>query len=570
MIRYTIRCDAPHTHSLDVQVEFTADGETTVRLPSWTPGSYLLREFARYVSQVALYDAEGGPLAIEQIAKGSWRFDAHGPVALRYRIYGHELTVRTPHVDGTHAFFTGTNACMFVEGRLDAPCSLQLHAPDEWTVFCPLDADASGTYAAESYDVLADTIVEMGPHPHHTFDVLGVPHHAVFWGSDAIDLDLERLERDVRALVEQNAATFDGALPYQHYLFVFHITANARGGLEHLNATALATPWRYFETEAGYREMLGLIAHEHFHTWNVKRIRPAAYGPFDYVNENYSTGLWVAEGFTSYFDNLVCVRSACWSRGEYLEALQRDVRRLVQVPGRFEQSIAQASYDAWIRLYRPDENTPNRTVSYYLKGSLAALALDLHVRATTGAARSLVDVMRWLWQRFLDTGAGFTDDDMRLAFREACGVNVDAELDAWVFGTEDPPLAALLESHGVTWSTEDTETPYLGLVTHAKGNDLVVKHVLSDGPNAGADLYPGDVLVAVDGRRIAPGSWSSRVESLRVDATHALHVFRRDRLVSTHLRSAEDPGHRVTLAWSDDPSDDAKALAEAWLARTRA
>ena len=566
MIHYSVRCDAPHTHTLDVRVRFEAQGDTRVHLPSWTPGSYLLREFGRYVSRMRVTTEAGEAIDASQTAKGSWAFHADGPVEVAYRIYGHELTVRTPHVDGTHAFFTGTNACVFVDGRTDEPCTLQLHAPDGWETFCPLDRDAEGAFVAPDYDVLADTIVELGPHRSHTFDVLGVPHHLVFWGADDVALDLPRLERDVRAIVEVNAAIFDGALPYEHYLFVFHITDKARGGLEHLNATALATPWRYFETDEGYRSMLGLIAHEHFHTWNVKRIRPVALGPFDYLNENYSTGLWVAEGFTSYFDNLVCLRAGCWTRDEYLAALQRDIRNMLRVPGRFEQSIADASYDAWIRLYRPDEDTPNRTVSYYLKGSIAALALDLHVRGETRGERSLVDVMRWLWARFQATGEGFTDDDMRDAFREACGVDVDAELDAWVFGTEDPPLAALFASHGIAWAAEDGDQPYLGLRTSTQGQDLVVKHVLTDGPNAGTNLYAGDVLVAVDGRRITPATWSARCDALVEDHAHALHVFRRGRLVETELRAAPDPGYAVNLAFAEESTDAERALLEEWLA----
>ena len=564
MIAYHVRVAAPDTHQAEVQVRFESRSESfRFSIPAWTPGSYLLREFARYLGEPTA-SVGGRDVACTKVAKGTWEVVGSGAVVIDYSVFGHELTVRTPHIDGSHAYFLGSNALVYVHGREAEPHSTRLSMPGGWEVFCALP-EAEGAFHATDYDVMADTPFEAGPdHLVHEFTALGVPHRFVFWGADAVRLDLPKLEADTRALIETNAATFDGALPYENYDFVFHISSTARGGLEHLNSTVLATPWRYFDTDKGYREMLELISHEHFHVWNVKRIRPAALGPFDYQNENHTTALWVVEGFTSYFDALNCLRGEVVDSAYYLQRLGEDLTRFRNTPGRHGQTVAQASWDAWIRLYRPDENTPNRTVSYYLKGAMVSLALDLEIRNRTAGASSLRDVMNLLWSDFLETGAGYEDDSIPKAIRRATGVDADQLVATLVHTTEDPDFASLLETHGVELATEGAETAWLGLDLDPRTDGVRVKHVRADSPAHGKGVYPNDLIVAIDGRRLNATSLPAARKRLRADETVELHLFRRDRLLSTSLTPTTSPKFKVKLQPVAEPSEAQRARWNEW------
>lgn len=564
-----MRIADPRLHTLEVEARVPCEGsELRFAIPAWTPGSYLLREFARYLGEPRA-TVRGREAAATKIAKGTWSVPCEGAdhVVVTYSVYGHELTVRTPHIDGSHAYFLGSNALIYVPGRLDSPARVRVEAPAGWTVFCPLATDGEGWFGAPDYDVLADAPFEVGPHRSHTVEVLGVPHRLVFWGDDAVDLDLTRLERDIAAIVEANAQLFGGRLPYDNYDFVFHITASARGGLEHLNSTVLATPWRYFDTDEGYAELLGLISHEHFHTWNVKRIRPRALGPFDYQSENHTTALWVAEGFTSYFDALMCLRSGVIDAKRYFTWLARDIKRLHSVPGRHRQSLAQSSWDAWIRLYRPDEDTPNRTVSYYLKGSLVSLALDLSLRQRSGGKRSLDEVIGALWDDFCVDGAGFDELGIPDVIERATGIDLADEVQRWVFDTDEPDLAALLESHGMALEANGKDEAWLGIDTEGESGAIVVKHVLAGGPAEGSDIAPGDTLLAVDGRRVDRSSLGAVTARLRAGREVVVHGFRRDRLYQTRLVPAPAPKLDYEVLPLAAPSATQKSLYEAWTRR---
>ena len=568
MIEYHVHIEHPDRHRMTVSVHRDAPaGPTRFHLPAWTPGSYLIREFSRYLSEPSASLEDGTVLPVTKTAKGSWEVDLPHAARLtfRYEVTGHELTVRTTHIDGTHAFFTGTNALVRVEGAEASSHRLAVTAPEGWQVHSSLpSAGAAGVSEAASYDVLADGFIEAGPMAAHAFEILGVPHRCVFWGADMLEIDHERLQEDIRSIVETNARLFGGTLPYDEYLFVFHITASDRGGLEHLTGTVLATPWSFFETDDGYRSMLGLIAHEHFHVWNVKRIRPAALGPFDYQNENYTTGLWVAEGFTSYFDSLVCLRAKVWSSEHYVADLQRSLERYVRTPGRFAQSVAQSSFDAWIRLYRPDEETPNRTVSYYLKGAMVALALDLTIRDETDGEFDLATVMRGLWRQFEQDGAGFDDREMAARIQAQCSVDVTERLHAWVFATEDPDFAPLFASHGLRFALQKHDAPYLGVETKRVNGKRVVKHVLDDGPNAGGTLYAGDTLVAVDHREVTGANWDAHAKRWTTDRPRTVHVLRRGRLLETSVHARADVLRDVLLEPVAEPDARAARLREKW------
>ena len=565
MIEYTVRISDPHAHKAHVLIEFDASDDVEMQLPSWTPGSYLLREFGRYAGEVDADDGDGERMRVTKTAKSTWKVHVPSPTRLRigFDAYCHELTVRTPHIDGTHAFFVGTNLLPMIVGRADEELMLRIECPDDWTVFCPLESKDDG-WLAENYDILADTAVECGPHRSHELDIEGVPHRLIFWGDDRVRIDVPKLAEDVARIVEANAALF-GGLPYERYDFVFHITATHRGGLEHLSSTTLATPWRYFDNEDDYLEMLGLIAHEHFHVWNGKRIRPSELGPFDYVNENYTRALWIVEGWTSYFDELQCVRAGVSTRERYLKEMGKSIDKLLAVPGRFEQSLAESSFDSWIRLYRPDENTNNRTVSYYLKGSIVGCMLDLSIRQQTSGERSLDDVMRKLWALYRADGAGYDEAAIAEIALDSTGVDIRPLLEKWVYGTADPDYRSILATHGILFSHAANEVPYFGLEFENGGSFPTVARVLADGPGAGGELYPGDEIVAIDRRRATPANIISLLKRCPTDEPVTTHVLRRNELVKIRIRSSAPRPGKVQLEVDSNLRGSARRLLDAWL-----
>ena len=568
MTHYRVSIPNPHDHTIAVELRIAnPDRQTRIHLPVWTPGSYLVREFSRYLSELTIEPVGPGSATIEKTAKGSWHITCDGAdeVVVRYTAYCHERSVRTPHVDGSHAFFTGTNLLCFVEGRTAQPHRLSVDLPQGWRIFTSRGLDVAD-FTVANYDTLADLPVELGPdHLVASVDILGKPHDLVFWGAEQTTINLPRLLEDTRALVASNAAMFGGTLPYERYLFIYHISSDQRGGLEHLDSTVLAAIWKNFENEESYRDLLGLISHEHFHVWNVKRIRPKALGPFDYLAENHTTGLWISEGVTSYFDNLNALRAERFTPVHWLKFLEQDLQRYLAIPGRFEQSVALASFDAWTRLYRPDENINNRTISYYLKGAMVALALDLSIRAATGGSRRLDDLLALYWDRFCETGAAFDEAAVVQDLRTATGLDLSAEIAAWVYGTEDPPFEALLAGHGVELRITSPAGSHLGLETTATDEGWRVTQVHSRGANAGGNIYPQDLLLAVGGRRLLAEGTKEWLAARPAGSSLPLHLFRRDRLVSTELQLGEPTGATVAIVPIEAPTEAAAALRKRWL-----
>jgi predicted metalloprotease with PDZ domain len=348
-------------------------------------------------------------------------------------------------------------------------------------------------------------------------------------------------------------------------MFVFHIASDLRGGLEHLDSTVLATPWRFFETDAGWLELLGLISHEHFHVWNVKRIRPSVLGPFDYQSENYTRSLWISEGATSYFDNLNCLRAGVMTRQQWLDALATDLTRYLDTPGRHAQSVAESSFDAWIRLYRPDENTSNRTVSYYLKGAIISLCLDLTIRARTAGGSSFDALLQQYWRQFLADGRGFDEDRVAEDIRTATGVDVGSELQHWVESPNDPPIAELLASHGIRLVSKPTADSALGFAFSSAPDGWRVSSVAAGGPAAGRALYPGDTIVAIDGRRATADGTRDWLLSRPAGTGYEAHLFRRDRLIAVCLQLGETIARTISLEVVPAAAPAVKSLLDAWL-----
>jgi predicted metalloprotease with PDZ domain len=574
-MRYRLSLPAPQTHHLEVALELDQPGQAELFLPVWTPGSYLVREFARHLEGFAAEDEAGRPLAVERLDKHRLRL--HGGAAaratLRYRVYANELTVRTSHVDGTHAFLSPAGVFLGVRGREGQPHRVAIEAPPGWRVASALEGE--GELVARDYDQLIDSPIEVGLHQVAHFEAVGREHELVAWGQG--NLDLTRLTADVKRIVEAQGA-FWGGLPYPRYLFVFHLTGKGRGGLEHLDSTVLLVPRLAFADEEGYRDVLGLVSHELFHAWNVKRLRPAALTPYDYDREQYTGLLWWFEGGTCYYEQLLLARAGLLSPAQHLEALGRKLTSLARLPGAAKLSLEDASRLAWVKYYRPDENSGNSGVSYYLKGELVALALDLALR---GAGASLDEVLRRLWTRHRE--GGVPEGGVEPVVTELLGAAAARSFfDRYVRGTAplepalEPGLAllglrlrrrvarGLDDKGGKPGKASDGPTPgWLGAEL-SQGGKLTVSAVREGGPAWRAGLTADDELLAEGGYRLDRGGLANRLEQRGPAGALRLTIFRRDELLELEVPLAAPPEDTAWLEPVEAPSEAQRAAFQAW------
>ena len=422
-MRYRLALPEPHSHLFHVEAVADAPGDSIeLVLPVWTPGSYLVREFARHLEGVAADDGEGRKLPLERLDKNRFLVRSAGASRVRvtYRVYANELTVRTCHLDGTHGFVNGAAVFPFVPGRERERHDLEVAAPAGWRVSTAL-AGGPAAFSASDYDELADSPLEIGTHRTVRFEALGVPHEIALWGRG--NVDEARLAADARRVVEAFAALVGGGLPYDRYLFIVHLADKRGGGLEHAASTTLHVARHGFFPREAYEETLGLLSHELFHAWNVKRLRPAALVPYDYGREQYTRLLWWFEGATSYYENVALARAGILEPKRWLKVLGEALTTLERTPGARKMSLEEASFLAWVKHYRPDENTPNSAISYYLKGELVALALDLELRRR---GRSLDDVLRVLYARWAEGGGGVPEDGVEQVAGELMGADAAA------------------------------------------------------------------------------------------------------------------------------------------------
>ena len=503
-VHYRIETADPHARLFTVTLTVAHPQEQQeLSLPVWIPGSYLVREFSKNLQRLSAQQGRRVPLL--QLDKHRWRATCRTdrPLVLTYEVCAYDSSVRTAWLDASRGFFNGTSVCLRVHGQEDAPHALEVAstaATAHWSVATGLtpqsiDKRGFGVYAASHYDELVDCPVEMGTFWSGQFTACGVAHRFVVAGA-APSFDGKRLLADTQKICE-TAIRFwhgKGKPPIKNYLFMLNAVHDGYGGLEHRNSTALICGRRDLprtgEARAsdGYTTLLGLISHEYFHTWNVKRLRPAEFFRYDYSQENYTQLLWFFEGFTSYYDDLLLRRAGLIDDATYLKLLAKATNQVLQTPGRSVQTVAQASFDAWVKYYRQDENTPNATVSYYTKGSLVALCLDLTLRRE--GKTTLDDVMRALWKRC--AGGPMTEADLRAELASLAGRSFDNELDQWVHSTAELPLAELLAAHGVALKPEQPQLAQrLGLRV-TENHSVQLKTVLRGGPAEKAGMAAGD------------------------------------------------------------------------------
>ncbi|MEG2977058.1 MAG: peptidase M61 [Comamonas sp.] len=515
-IRYTVQASAVDAHLFDVQLHITNPAaDQLLSLPVWIPGSYLVREFSKNLQSLSATQ-NGQPVPAEQLSKNQWKIacSADAACVISYQVCAYDTSVRTAWLDRRRGFFNGTSLCLRVHGQESQPHALELlssPATQDWQVATGLtaaqvDANGFGLYTAAHYDELVDCPVEMGQFWRGSFVAGGVPHEFVVAGA-APSFDGERLLADTQKICETEIAFWhaDGSQPpMDRYVFMLNVVDDNYGGLEHRNSTALICGRRDLprkgEAKAGegYNTLLGLISHEYFHTWNVKRLRPAEFARYDYEQENYTELLWFFEGFTSYYDDLFLRRAGLIDSALYLKLITRTINQVLQTPGRHVQSVAESSFDAWVKYYRQDENTANHTVSYYTKGSLVALCLDLALRNNAGdkGRSSLDDVMRGLWRK--SEGGPISEADVMAVVTELGNANIAQQLQSWVHSTNDLPLRELLAQHGINTKVEPAQLAQkLGLRVQ-ENHSVQIKTVLRGGPAEQAGMMAGDEWLALE------------------------------------------------------------------------
>lgn len=596
-IQYRISPANPHAHLFSVTLEIASPNPNgqTVSLPNWIPGSYLIRDFSKHIIGLHAKTVSSAPLSLTPIDKSTWQLEPiNESVTLSYDVYAWDLSVRGAHFDITHAFFNGTSAFLAVDGQRDKPCHVELirseHAQAEnWQVATTLpkeqiDESGYGHYVARNYLDLIEYPVEMGNFHCLEFTACGIPHRMALTGRIEIDrLDKTRLINDLTRICETELNLFGKPYPIEEYLFQVTVTEKDYGGLEHMNSTALIcarSDLPYISDEKptdGYIQFLELCSHEYFHTWNVKRIRPEVYQAPLLDKPVFTNQLWWFEGITSFYDLQILNRANILDNDTYLDRLAKEMTRVYRMPGRFKQSVAESSLMTWTKFYQQDENAPNAIVSYYTKGSLLALGLDLTIRAGTHNQKSLDDILLSLWQIYGVTRQGIKEGEIEALCSEISGIDLSDFFDRHLFGTEDIHFEALFAQFGIDFtlrpavnvkdpggkSDHKTFPPQLGAnLVNTEHQTVRLSHTWNEQPAKLAGLASGDEIIALNGFKIS--SIQGLEDFLRrhqVGDRIQCHYFRRDELYETYLKLTSPVQDRVLL----EPAQNTQKEVLEWL-----
>jgi len=533
-IAYTVSMSKPATHLLEVEMRLKWDQMpdlAELKMPVWTPGSYLVREYARHVQDFAVKDSSGKVLGWRKINKNTWQVDSRGAgvILATYRVYSNELTVRTNELNDEHAFWNNGALLMFPKAQLAAPSTIRVNPFGNWKVATGLAAVAgqANTFRAPNFDVLYDSPFEVSNFNEISFDLHGKPHRVVITGEG--NYDLKAIARDSAKIFDEGYKIF-GELPYDQYVIIVNLRGG--GGLEHLNSTALQWNRFGFKPAARYRAFLSLVAHEVFHLWNVKRIRPDALGPFDYENENYTKLLWVAEGTTSYYEGVLLRRAGITSDKEILSTKANAITDLQNRPGRFETSLEEASMDAWIKYYRQDENSINNQISYYDKGEIVTMMLDLTIRTASDGTKSLDWVLRHLYDEYYKKNRNFSPEDFQKISEQMAGKSLDDFFAKYVRGEAEIDYANILAPFGIKVETTQPgrNRAYIGADTADSNGQLTIRSVPANTPAYDQGLNTGDQIVAIDGYRASSQFLQTYLGEKKPGDTVRLTLFRFDRI----------------------------------------
>ena len=569
ILRYTVAMPQPTNHCFEVTAEVASGVGESIDLvmPVWTPGSYMVREYSRHIQRLTAEDNNGQRLTCRKIAKNHWQIanPDNTCVTVRYRLYANDLTVRTNHLDNTHGYFNGAATFFYIPEHLQDPIDITIALPDPaWTIATALPQVAEHCFRAKDFDTLVDSPFEIGLHTQLTFKVLGKPHELVIWGKG--NLEPQPLIADMTRIIEAEATLF-GGLPYDRYLFILHLT-NGYGGLEHRDSTSLIFSRNGFKKRDRYENFLSLVAHEFFHLWNVKRIRPKALEVFDYEVENYTPSLWFSEGATSFYDGVIPLRAGIYDAKTYLKNFSKSITRYLTTIGRTVQPLTESSFDAWIKLYRPDANSSNSQMSYYLKGEMVTFLLDLSIRKRHQNTRSMDQVMQSLWENFGQSEIGFTPEDLKATIEAVADFDLTDFFERYLDGLDDLPFQAILTDFGLRLDS-NLETgklaPYFGVRSVMEQGRTLIKAVATGSPAELAGLDAGDELVAIDGLRTSVDLLNERLQASQPGDRLEVMFFHQDELLQTQVILTDPQPSQFTLVALPHPTSQQSSLFEGWL-----
>ena len=568
-IKYQISMSKPFTHLLEVEMHVkwdNLDGQTEVKMPVWTPGSYLVREYSRHVMDFVAMDVDGNPLNWRKINKNTWQVDNGNSKEFRvgYNVYSNELTVRTNELNYEHAFITPPATLMYLEGQLKAPSTVKVNPWGNWKVATGLRPLGNNTFSAKNYDILYDSPIQVSDFKEKKFSVDGKMHRYAVTGRGNYNLD--QMAIDTAKIAEESKKIF-GDLPYDDYLLILNLRGG--GGLEHLNSTALQWPRNAF-AGPGYTRFLGLVAHEFFHLYNVKRMRPEPLGPFDYEKENYTHLLWVAEGTTSYYEWVILNRAGLINDKDVMRNYANIAENLQRQPGRFQTSLEEASFDAWIKFYRRDENAVNNQISYYSKGELVNFFLDIQIRAMSKNTKSLDDVMKYLYKKHFSNNTQFSSKDFQDACEMMAGGSLDDFFTKYVSGREELDYNKLLAPAGLRLNIRNASTNngYFGARMRQVSGGVRVTAVPADTAAYAGGINYNDIIRQVDGQTFrSPGEIEAYARTKQAGDTIKVTVFRHGRNMDFNvvLKPTRPSGYEFVPVSS--PTEMQKAIYKThWLA----
>jgi predicted metalloprotease with PDZ domain len=566
-LAYQIAMPQPQTHLFEVTLTVSNwHGDVLdVKMPVWTPGSYLVREYAKQLQDFVAVNSQGGKLTASKISKHQWQIqtDNSSKILISYRMFANELTVRTNHLNATHGYFNPAALCFYVPGYEQCPIEINIIPPHpDWQITTSLPEVSPQTFLAADFDTLVDSPFEIGTQQIYDFTVLDKPHQLVVWGEG--NLDPHHAIEDIKKIVEVEARIF-GGLPYEEYIFLLHLSPSGGGGLEHKNCCSLLYPRFNFQGAEKHNRFMQLVAHEFFHLWNVKRIRPAALEKFDYDRENYTPSLWFSEGTTSYYDLLIPRRAGIYNDHEFLVELSKEITRFLTTPGRLVQPLSESSFDAWIKLYRPDANSSNSQMSYYLKGEMVTLLLDLLIRDRTQGAKSFDNVLVAMWEQFGKVEIGFTETQLKSILESIANQDLTEFYDRYIHGVEELPFNDYLTPFGIELQSAEANTPYLGINVKSEHGKEVIKSVAANSPAQLAGIDPGDELLAIDGFKITADQLTDQLKLYQPGREISVTVFHADRLMSVSIVLAEPQPQQYHLKALEHTSDLQRQLFKDWV-----
>jgi predicted metalloprotease with PDZ domain len=561
-IFYQVSMSQPTSHLFEVTltIDYWQDKQLNLKMPVWTPGSYLVREYSRNLQEFIAQDSRSKTkLNSQKISKNHWQIETENSTSITifYRIYAHELSVRTNHLNDSHGYFNGAALFLYIPGLESLSSILEIIPPQaDWKVTTSLEplASKNNTFLVPDFDTLVDSPIEVGTHQCYKFQVRKKNHRLAVWGEG--NIDAEKVIRDTEKIIEVEADLY-GGLPYDNYVFLLHLSNNGFGGLEHKNSCTLNYSRFGFRDPEKYNRFIQLVAHEFFHLWNVKRIRPKALEKFDYEQENYTPSLWFSEGTTSYYDLLIPLRAGLYNSKIFLDNLGKEITRFLVTPGREVQPLAESSFDAWIKLYRRDANSDNSQMSYYLKGELVSLLLDLLIRDRTQNQRSLDDVMRQMWEKFGKTEIGFTENQLKEVIESVADRDLTDFFQNYLYTTQELPFNDYLEPFGLRLQAvpEDNPIPHTGMRVQSENGKDMIKFVSANSPAQVAGISPDDELLALNGIRVTAEQLPERLKDYQANDMIELSLFHQDVLKTVQLQLAISQPSRYEVVRIPHPSD---------------